>query len=153
MTLTDWQIAAEPREQDYETLIRLVSERSERFGFFLTGMELDTGALELLERLAPFLVATNLTTETPESRLLAPVTENWYVTNPRAIDLVAAATDRLYDWQEPHLPNDLVFLRRGSHRPLLTILADEREAFLSLSATELKELAAACPSLAFKSVP
>jgi len=95
-------------------------------------MELEPGGFTLLEELSEFLVAVRETNETPANVLpFSTVTLHEYRLEARSAELIISATDRLYAWEEPDLPNDLCLMAEG--RPFVTRLANERSSYLSLT--------------------
>jgi hypothetical protein len=56
-----------------------------------------------------------------------------------SIDTILAATSDLFSWQEPDLPEDLFFLRDDSS-PILTVIAHEGDAYLSVETHELESI-------------
>jgi hypothetical protein len=74
-----------------------------------------------------------------------------YHLTPDTIDLLLSASDRLLQWQEPELPNDLSLLQ--GDRPWLTNMANERLAILTLSDREKALLEEAVPELRLRPCP
>lgn len=140
-----WDIQREPRGEPYAALIRFAAGHCNQFTFYLTGMELEPEGLRLLDDLREFLLDARETIESPANLFLDAVTMYSYRLDLRSAARILRATDRLYAWQEPELPNDLCLM--VDERPFLTILADERLSYLSLTDDEYQEVVQALPRL------
>jgi hypothetical protein len=113
---------------------------------YVTGMQLADSALETLNRLAPYQIARRETSVVPGSELASgTVTLHEFRVTPASLSVVVGATDRLFGWAEPLLPNDLAFL--AGHRELLVVIASEDLATLDITDEEQRELIRAVPSL------
>lgn len=94
-------------------------------------MGLDPAGSQLVTRLDPYLISIEQSTSTPGSYALSPIAVHRYRTNPGAVSVMLDASERLFAWQEPDLPNDLFFTIGDS--PFLISLASDREAYFSLT--------------------
>ena len=61
-------------------------------------------------------------------------------------DILAAAVDGVFDWQQPYRPEDLCLLRADGS-PWLTSIVHERDAFLTLRDEEVAAVERQCPEL------
>ena len=59
---------------------------------------------------------------------------------------MTAAVDGLFDWKQPHLPEDLCLLRPNED-PWLISISHEHEAYLDINEREYRELKAVYPDL------
>jgi len=66
--------------------------------------------------------------------------------------ILQGATDGLYDWRSPSLPEDLCFLRQDMS-PWLTSIAHEHDSYLTLSEEERSFLDASFPELDLARTP
>jgi hypothetical protein len=104
----------------------------------------ERGAL-LLEQLTPYVLSVTVTKETPGSSLTMPVDLHRYRLNGIAVDALLQASNRLYEWQEPELPNDLHFM--AGDRACLVVLSDERLGYFTMSPEDEESLRRAMPWL------
>jgi hypothetical protein len=112
----------------------------------LTKMELFPRGEELLTRFEPFLVERRETNEYPAGSLpWGTITVQTYRLERASLDLLLGAADRLFDWQEPELPNDLCLMR--DDHAWLTTMASDGEAVLTLEEAELMDLSQRLPAL------
>lgn len=113
-------------------------------------MILSDRATDLLRRLEPFLIGCEETSETTGSVLLSgdTITLCTYRLVPEAAALLRESADRLYDWAEPELPQDLCLLR--GTEPWLITLATDRAASLLIPRTEAQAIRVANPGLALR---
>ncbi len=65
---------------------------------------------------------------------------------PRSAQLLKAATDRLYGWRQPDLPEDLCFLH-ADREPWLATISHENDGYLRLGDWEKARLLHALPAL------
>ncbi len=111
---------------------------------------LQSRAEALLGSLQPFLLDRRQTAAWPGTRL---INETAWVSRfrltPECALLLKSATVRLYDWQQPELPEDLALLR-GDGTTWLASIAHEGDGFLELSPDELQALRAALPQLTLR---
>jgi hypothetical protein len=121
--IAQYDFVKEPRGEKLRGLIAAGAAWCDRFTFELSGMELDDRAKTVIAALEPFLLSCVETTRTPGSISLNPVTLCTYRLTYEPARILADASDRLYDWVEPQLPQDLCFLH-GNQRWLITLAAD-----------------------------
>jgi len=113
--------------------------------------------LALVNRLKPFLASKEECTAWPGTgsadkddhelvALVEPASVRRYDYVPQCAELLKQATDRLYAWLQPELPEDLCLLRDDGSEWLVTI-AHEHDSYLCLSAEEHTRLVDAIPQL------
>ncbi|HET8569640.1 MAG TPA: hypothetical protein VFM93_11730 [Candidatus Limnocylindria bacterium] len=109
------------------------------------------GGRAVLEELAPFLRTVTDEREWPGTRLEGGATGrvHRYTLHPEVLDVLARATDRLYGWTPPSLPQDIALIR-GDGEPFLATVTLEAWASLSLEPEEHAQLASDLPELALR---
>lgn len=128
--ITQYDFVREPRGEQLRGLIAAGAAICDRFTFELSGMQLSSRADAVLVALEPFLMSRVETSETPGSTLLdGTITLCTYRLTYEPARILAGATDRLYDWAEPELPQDLCLLR-GSQPWLITLAADRAASLI-----------------------
>jgi hypothetical protein len=106
--MTVWRITEEPRGATYEALVGAAANLCDRFSLYTTGMKLAPSGMEALERLVPSQLAARETYVVPGTTFaLETVTLREFQVTPASLSVVVNATDRLFGWAEPALPNDL----------------------------------------------
>lgn len=114
--------------------------------------ELSRAGLELLAALRPYELSIKTTDSWPGTKLIgADNTAHVHciALNQSTLDLLERATDRLYAWQHPELPEDLCLLRADAS-PWLTTIAHEHDAYLTLCRTEATYVAQHVPDLSLR---
>lgn len=151
-----FDILAEPRGAAYRALIRWCASRSSTALLVVRdGDALRATAANMLNRLAPALRNAETTQEWPGTVLLSPndfAAVYRYNLNPPMLDVLTSAVDGLYEWTEPRQPEDLCFLREDG-TAILTTIAHERDAYLSLTPDEARALRQAVPELKLSAQP
>jgi len=146
MTRVDLRIAREPRGPQLRALLEVGLDYCDRFLVALTDMKRSQRAEELLASLEPFLIERRETNEYPAGSVpWCTITVSTYRLNRASLELLLAATDRLFDWLEPELPNDLCLLR-GDEAWLIT-MASDRVALLALDGPERLDVSQRIPGL------
>ncbi len=108
---------------------------------------LTPSGLATLRRLEPFLLARTIEQSWPGTVLLEDTATIFrYSLCPSTLQIVKDGADGLYEWQQPRLPEDLCFLRDDGDTVLVTI-AHERDAYLTVTDAERREIQAAVPAL------
>ncbi len=109
---------------------------------------LDPEGERVLEQLEPFLKRKAELSEWPGTELLGHTAlVHYYNLEPQCVQILKQATDALYSWVQPRLPEDLCFLRSDGE-PWLVSIAHERDAYLYLSEEEKLRLLSALPLIA-----
>jgi hypothetical protein len=124
----------------------------DRFLFHLYGLSLAASGQRVLDELAPFLMKSEDTSVSPASATpFGTFTVFTYRLTPASADILRAATDRLYGWLEPALPQDLCFMRGAV--PWLITLASDREALMITTAEEAASIRARVRGLKLRARP
>jgi hypothetical protein len=109
-------------------------------------MRLSDQASQVLTSIQPYLVESKETNEYPGGVLpWGTVQVNRYRLDNQLLKIVVSATDHLFEWQEPLLPNDLCLLM--GREPWLITMASDRVALLNLDREEVLEVQETIPSL------
>lgn len=146
MTRIDYRIVGEPRGESLEAILAQSLDVCDGFLFALTDMHRSGHAEQLIADMEPFLISRIETNEYPAATLpWGTVTVCRYRLTATSVRTLGEATSRLYDWQEPDLPNDLC-LMRGDEAWLIT-MASDRVAILALEEAERSALCAAVSKL------
>lgn len=137
-----FEVASEPRGRAYADLLyRAYPWCAE---LLLVLVPLPDGSDPLLPRgravmadLEPHLLSSAATREWPATRLDGDARGivHRYRLDPALLDVVTSASDRLYAWTPPELPQDVALLRRDG-TPFLATVTHERWAALELSDEE-----------------
>jgi hypothetical protein len=101
----------------------------------------------VLERLTPFLIDRREAEEWPGTKLhggFARVSR--FSLGRESASIICAATDHLYGWRQPDLPEDLCILRRNGDPWLITI-SHEEDCYFRMTSEEKARLLAEKPEL------
>ncbi len=102
---------------------------------------------KVLEELIPYLVRLEMRSEWPGTILLkGEALVYTYIFVQESAKILKNSATGLYQWQEPHLPDDLCFLR-SDESPWLVTTAHESDSYFMLSDHEVYRLLEALPSL------
>ena len=102
----------------------------------------------IIARVRPLLVSQTQERAWPGTELLSATATVFQLRfDADTVEQFSQATDRLFGWQQPDLPEDLCLLRPDSV-PWLVTIAHEGDAYLVLTPTEWAVLIAALPDLA-----
>ena len=148
--MTTIDLLAEPRDDVYRALLAFMRNRAGSFSLVWRAEGQYTEQAEgIRDRLAPYLLRTEWTSEWPGTELLdSRATVRHYATVPEAMQLLGEASG-LYAWQDPERPEDLAF-----HRPdgqlLLGSVAHESDAWVEPATVSYEELCAAIPELSVR---
>jgi hypothetical protein len=128
--------------------------RAEFLGFVWEGSELSPRAGALIEHLAPYLVEEGGVKEWPgvqlpddwDDALDGPVKRWLYRYGEEVAVLVSQESSRLYEWVNPHLPQDLHLLD-GQRRPVFGSITTEDDAWVECSVEEWEQVLRIAPEL------
>lgn len=149
MTRIQLTIDLEPTGETYATFLGLASRWSSTALLVVRGrLGLSESAAALIAQLEPFLLERSDASSWPGTTLLEDTaTVSTYRLDPTVVDALAAATNGLFGWQQPELPEDLCLLRPGGE-PWLVTIAHEGDAYVVVDPTELEVLRRDLPDLA-----
>lgn len=101
---------------------------------------LEEDALAVMERLRPFQLNAEERSEWPGTRLIGhTATVYTYRVDTALVAALQTSASGLYQWQHPHRPEDLAFLRTDA-RPVLSSIAHEGDAYLEITDAERPQL-------------
>lgn len=145
-----YTIIQEPRGPAYERLLQCGLDTATFLGFIVQPRRVyPPAALGLLNDLEQHLVEKRLVNEWPGTRLLGSRSEEQrlYSYDSSAVEVVRGHTQRLFEWQNPELPDDLHLLRYDRSTWLASI-AHEDDAWLELTSHEYAQLRTEWPDIA-----
>jgi hypothetical protein len=100
-----------------------------------------------LGQLRPLLQEASEATEWPGTRLFGGTALVYrFSYDAESSTILKEAATRLFEWLQPNLPEDLCLLK-PSGEPWLASIAHERDAYFSLDAPELENLARSLPEI------
>lgn len=151
--MAQFDIVREPRGDVLNKLIDVALEACDRFTIERSEMVMSQRGAEVFRRLQPFLLSRAEVSETPGSIYVPPdtITLCTYSLDEEAAEVIRDATDALYGWVEPDLPQDLCFLRGSA--PWLINNAPDRAACLVVSDEEAEAIRRAVPGLSLRRLP
>lgn len=144
----EYTILSEPTGEEYRSLLRALFPFSRQVLLVVRSTApLSEFGRQILKELEKDLVLQEKRCEWPGTRLLGhTATVYIFALTSHCLDVLVCRADRLYQWQQPTLPEDLCFLRNEMD-PVLTTIAHERDAWLTVSEEEKDKLLSAVPSL------
>ena len=137
MTTTIYDFVEVPKGKMYHDLLNCAPNFSSEFLLVLRpSMSVDESAKTFIAALNSFLISKSELDEWPGTKLLEEVASvyRFKVCAP-AIEMLTGASDSLFDWQQPRLPEDLCFLR-ATGAPWLVTIAHEEDAYFEMSPDE-----------------
>lgn len=140
----------EPRNRQYRRLIAFALDWSDEFSL-VTREELHVSRhhLEVMGGLDPFLARTARASRWPGTELHGgTAVVSFFRSDPAASPILQQAASALYQWQMPHLPEDLAFYRNGSC--WFGSIAHESESFLYPARVSTKTLLTRVPGLKYE---
>jgi hypothetical protein len=141
MTTRNYTFASEPAGKTYSLLLSSAVGLCKRTLLVVRpDLGLSSAGADLLERLRPHGLRAHARSSWPGTVLVqgsASVHESAF--NATVARTLHSAAQRLFQWRQPELPEDLCLLREDGS-PWLTTIAHEQEAYLSLSDAELEKL-------------
>jgi hypothetical protein len=140
MTRRVYAIVPKPEGDTYRALLAVVSTFAVHLGFIVrsTQVQLAQAATDVLRDLEPDLLTIDEVAAWPGTELKGGRRSRrfLYVLNAHSLGTVLDATDDLYKWVNPGLPEDLHFLRLDGS-PVLGSVAQDLDAWVERNDTEL----------------
>jgi hypothetical protein len=136
-----YDTAYEPSGSPYDELLRFCWRESQK-GSLVVQEELGRSPnLEnFLYQLRPAIVQQQTVEQWPGTRLVDGLAELYvFTTDKGALDLALTSSSRLFEWLQPHLPEDLAFYRSDGS-VLMESISHERAARLFLDDDEYLRL-------------
>jgi hypothetical protein len=133
-------------ESEYRELIEVAADRSTHFLCVVREPDwMDPGMVEFLEQVAPHVIAVEERSEWPGTVLLDDFATIYRIhPSPRVTDAVMLATDHLFGWLQPALPEDLSFLHEGG-MPWMTTISHENDGYMDLTLEQFDSLTTEIP--------
>lgn len=147
-----YDLEAEPSLALYHGLIDFALERCPLALLVLRpALELTEAGQEILASLDPYIVERTKSTCWPGTEIFGAQADVFYFRlEAGSAQVLREATDHLFGWRQPDLPEDLCFLRED-RTPWLVTIAHERDGYFVLNEWERRQLVHALPGLRVKS--
>jgi hypothetical protein len=153
MATERYTIADEPVAEAYEALLEFALGHCSAGLMVLRDTELSSSVAHFLGQINAWLIGKERRSSWPGTELIgheATVLRFSYNKNVR--EILANATDRLYGWISPGLPEDLCLIRPDDC-PLLVSIAHERDGYLDLHRGEHAALLGNVPLRLIRETP
>lgn len=144
-----YTLTQEPKGGQYLALLDQSLVYCTRFSLIQRpGIALEATGQQVLASLEEFLTAEKIVSEWPGTRLLSGATATFreYELTKASLAVLKGAVTSLYQWQQPRLPEDLVFWGPSNQEWLVTI-AHEGDAYMTLNESVYRSLTGALPDL------
>lgn len=144
-----FDIVEEPRGNILQRLMHALGQQASGVLLVLRdGLDLAESGQALLEALSPHLLERKRGSSWPGTTLLTEeATLLRFELGESVLHALIGASEGLYGWQQPRLPEDLAFLRADG-TAMLASIAHERDAYLEITDEELDGLTQMVPELA-----
>jgi hypothetical protein len=131
----------EPSGSAYQELLEFCGSRSVVATLVIRELDwLEEDAIAVMERLRPSQIETAERSEWAGTRLIEhTATVYSYRVDEALVRALQTSASGLYEWQQPHRPEDLAFLRSDGH-PLLVSIAHEGDGYLDIEVNEIAGL-------------
>ena len=141
MKRTTYTILEEPTGEMLEQLLICSLSYCETFSVVVRHtIDVAASALQVLEELQPFLVTKLEESEWPGTELLdETATVCRFKLTKETLGILCHASDSLFSWMQPELPEDLCLFRPDG-TPWLVTIAHEKDGYLELSTDEMNYL-------------
>jgi len=147
--MKSYRIAIEPVDDVYTGLLA-ASPKLSSAGFLAVRATIDLAkrGREILGKLRAFLIRESRDSQWPGTVLLAnqAATVFRFSICPESVEILQRSANRLYEWQQPDLPEDLGLLRADG-TPWLISITHESEAYVIAADQELQWLKGEVPGL------
>jgi hypothetical protein len=153
MKTSIYNLEAEPSLDVYHGLIDFALEHCSLILLVLRPeMELTEVGQEVLGSLDPYIEETVKSTLWPGTEIFGTQADVCYFRlEAGSAQVLRKATDHLFGWCQPDLPEDLCFLRED-RTPWLVTIAHEHDGYFVLSEWERRQLVHALPALRVRHV-
>ena len=138
----------EPRNDLFHTLIDF-AQRKCRFAWLVIRptINLDGNGEQALQLLNQYLYQTVNAKEWPGTKLLTGTGRlHKYFFSLEFAKEIKSISNGLYDWIQPHLPEDICFMV-DENTPWLVSISHERDGYLVLSEQDVQEITSQIPEL------
>lgn len=143
-----FDVLQEPRGEVLHVLFRALAPRSSSILMVLRDdLGLSQTGQGLLSRLQPHLLERTQGSEWPGTKLLDDeATILRFASSDGVLNELMIASEGLYGWCQPDLPEDLAFIREDG-TAILTSICHEHDAYLAISDDEYQSLVVSVPNL------
>jgi hypothetical protein len=148
MAKTTYDFEKDPSQALYSDLITFALGLSQlALLVFRPEMDLTANGQAVLNSLTPYLESKEKSARWPGTEIFGSEAYLFYFRlTLGSAHILQTATDHLFGWHQPDLPEDLCFFRQD-RTPWLVTIAHESDAYLSLTDQELQQLSRALPEL------
>jgi hypothetical protein len=113
-------------------------------------IDVDASARAVLDKLEPFLIKREESSEWPGTQLFDHTAQvNTFALSPATMSVLIEASEGLFSWTQPELPEDLCLFRKDGE-PWLVTIAHEKDGYLVLSPNESAALTESIPTLSLQ---
>lgn len=139
--------------ETYRELLNFSTEYCDTFVLVTQeSLGLNKNAVEAIKALSPFLESSEDKMSWPGTELLLGTAKvNRYKLINESITIILSLSDSLYAWLQPNLPEDLALIR-SDNIPLLSSVAHESEAIMTISKVEMDTIRKRIPDLKMESL-
>lgn len=142
-----YTITEEPQGVTYRQLIVYALRRCSSLTLVIRDTVSSESATEVLKKIEKYQIKKEQRSEWPGTKLIDhTATVFTYDTASGIGDTLHKLADRLYDWVQPSLPEDLCFSTKEDD-PWLVTISHERDAYLNITEEEFNTLIAEVPAL------
>lgn len=144
-----YDVIKEPTGNTYRKLIDLALENCKTALLVVQRQNpLAQTAINTMNLLAPYLKLQREEAEWPGTKLFAGKTAlvTYYHFEQGCADILKMATNSLYSWNQPELPEDLCFIRSDGE-PWLVSIAHELDAYFYITAEERQLIEVQSPEI------
>lgn len=143
-----YDIIAEPHDGALAELITFCADRSKEVLLVVREKDwLTDSARRFLSEVSPWLISQEQSSEWPGTCLIsATASISKFSITPHFMSILREHVTRLYQWQQPDLPEDLCFIRQDG-TPLLVTITHEHDAYMELEEDEYRDFNRLVPSV------
>lgn len=141
MNRTTYNLVAEPSGEAYRELLSYALEYCDRFEVVIrSSLPLADTAAEFIRVATPFLLKQEEKDEWFGTQLFGDTAlVSTFRFCPETINLLVKASDALFSWLQPDLPEDLCLIRFDG-TPWLVTISHERDSYFMISSEEEQSL-------------
>jgi hypothetical protein len=145
--VTRRSIVGEPSQEGYAAFIHYMARWAGTVRLVVrSGLGLSDRGADALRAMHPSLIEQSEASDWPGTRLLdATASIYTFAADELVVGVLIRGADRLYEWQQPQLPEDLGFDRPDGSVLLVTI-SHEHDGYIEVSPEELELLTQRVPA-------
>lgn len=136
----EYNIIKEPSGGIYTELLNYSLNACDKFSLVERNFEKSDEFQKAMEILDKFLIQKEKTNKWPGTELLGSLDYgmvNYYELNHKSVDILLNLSNRLYDWNYPERPEDLILIRKDGN-PWLVTISHEEDAYFEMTEDEMK---------------